>query len=74
MVRKKGMANTPAKIDFLTDVQLENIHLVIDPASGRMQRSSFVPCIQMNADTDQHDPKRKMIPATNFKVLKAVII
>ena len=34
----------------------------------------FISCIQMDAYADEHAPEGKMIPATYFQVLQAVVV
>ena len=34
----------------------------------------LVPCVQMDAYTNQHSPEGKMIPAPYFQVLQAVVV
>ena len=34
----------------------------------------FIPCIQMDAYPYEHSPKRKVVPATYFQVLQAVVV
>ena len=67
------MANTPVKTDFFNRCAIGQFSF-IDSASGAIETGGFVLCIQMNADTDQHGSKRKMIPATYFKVLETGIV
>ena len=52
VVRKKGMANKPVKNVFFADRNLFFYY-----KSSSIQVGSFVPCIQMNADANEHCPE-----------------
>ena len=67
-----GIVNTPVNFAFF-----DSCHGWLcgsDSVLSQALWSEFIPCIQMNADADQHGPKWKMIPAPYSKMLETVII
>ena len=65
----KGLKEGHGKF-FLAD---KRYHLVVKRIST-LYRSGLCPCIKMDADSDYHRPKGKVIFSTNFQVLQLVVV